>query len=125
MKTRKRPSKALLDQLRRALEAERLELAEQCVDFEAEADINRWRDAGSDDDPADNGSASFERDRAVSLGNMTRRLLGEIEAALARMDAGTYGICERCGEAIERERLEVIPYATMCVEDKRLAEHGR
>ena len=68
---------------------------------DAEADIKQWRDAGFDDDPADTGSANFERERAQSLANHARRILVQIDDALARMDAGTYGSCERCGEPIE------------------------
>ena len=47
-----------------------------------------------------------------------------IDAALARIDAGTYGTCERCGRPIGQERLEAIPYATLCIDCKREVERG-
>jgi RNA polymerase-binding transcription factor DksA len=50
-------------------------------------------------------------------------ILLEIEAALARIDDGTYGLCTRCGRPIDAERLEAVPYATLCIEDKRALEH--
>ncbi len=125
MATKKKLTKTQLGQLRTALEAEREQLLAQATDLDAEADIKQWRDAGFDDDPADTGSANFERERAQSLANHARRILREIDDALVRMDNGTYGLCERCGDPIEFARLEVIPYATLCLEDKRRDEHGR
>ena len=112
-------------QLRALLEEERDELVSQVEDLDAEADISRWRDGGFDDDPADTGSANVERERAQSLSNHARRILLEIEDAFSRMEDGSYGVCQRCGERIDYERLEAIPYATYCMDCKRLEEHGR
>ena len=50
------------------------------------------------------------------------RELIHIQAALARIDAGTYGRCESCENAIPKARLEVLPYATMCIKCQREAE---
>lgn len=125
MTSRKTLPKTLLKQLRAALEAEREELLGQVADLDAEADISRWRDGGFDDDPADSGSANLERDRAQSLSGYARRTLEAVDNALARMDDGLYGICEQCGTAIERDRLEALPYATLCMECKRGQERRR
>lgn len=116
------------DQLRarrEELEAERVQLLEQVAELDAEADVNNWREGGFDDDPADAGSASFERETAQSLSNHARKLLTQIDDALRRMDNGTYGTCERCGRQIEPERLEALPYARLCMECKRREETGR
>ena len=51
-------------------------------------------------------------------------MLACIDAALGRIDAGSYGKCERCAEPISDERLEALPYATKCIECKRLEERG-
>ena len=123
--TRKTLPKTLQKQLRAALETERDELIGQVSGLEAEADVSRWRDGGFDDDPADSGSANLERDRVQSLSGHARRMLTEVEAALERMDAGEYGTCEHCGSAIERERLEALPYATLCMDCKRGEERRR
>lgn len=56
-----------------------------------------------------------ERERDTALYAIEREQLQQIEAALARMDAGTYGICMQCGEPIAPARLEVLPYATYCI----------
>ncbi len=111
-----------LARLRQQLLAEREELLGQTVVLDATAVVGLWRDSGYDDDYADTGSATFERERAQSLALNARRILVQIDDALKRMDAGIYGLCERCGQAIEVERLEALPYATLCLGDKQLDE---
>lgn len=118
-------SRADLDRFRELLEAEREEVLEQVEDLEAEADLSRWREGGFEDDPADSGSASTERERAQSLSDHARRLLEQIHDAVARLDEGTFGQCDRCGEQITLERLEALPYAEHCLECKQLEERGR
>lgn len=125
MATRKKLTKKQLAEIRTAMLDERAALLSQVADLDAEADVKRWRDAGFDDDPADSGSASFERETAQSLSRHARGILEQINDALARIDAGTYGVCERCGQAIESERLEAIPYARLCLACKRHDETGR
>jgi DnaK suppressor protein len=125
MTRRKKLTKTQLASIREELEAERATLLEQVADLDAEADVNNWREGGFDDDPADAGSASFERETAQSLSNHARNLLSQIDDAMRRMDAGTYGTCERCGEAIEIARLEALPSATLCMDCKRRDETGR
>lgn len=118
-------TKTQIDKLRQELLDERATLLDQVEDLDAEADVNNWREGGFDDDPADAGSASFERETAQSLSNHARRMLAQIDEALRRMDAGNYGTCERCGNAIEAARLEALPYATLCMDCKRRDETGR
>ena len=122
---RKQPTEKQILARREELEAERAQLLDQVEELDAEADVNNWREGGFDDDPADAGSASFERETAQSLSNHARGLLIQIDDALRRMDAGTYGICGGCGKPIEAERLEAIPYATLCMDCKRREETGR
>jgi DnaK suppressor protein len=73
---------------------------------------------------ADSATATVDREIDYSLGESEERILGAIDAALERIDGGSYGLCERCGRAIEPERLDAIPYATLCIEDKRRDERG-
>jgi RNA polymerase-binding protein DksA len=77
-----------------------------------------------DDHLAESATATVGREIDYSLGENEERVLAAIDAALARIDDGTYGRCERCGREIEPERLEAIPYATLCIEDKRRDERG-
>jgi DnaK suppressor protein len=118
-------TKAALAKARDALEAERAELVAQIDELDAEADVKNWRDGGFDDDPADSGSANIERERAQSLARHARGMRDQIDAALARIDEGSYGTCSRCGKQVERARLAALPYALLCVSCKQLDEAGR
>jgi DnaK suppressor protein len=73
---------------------------------------------------ADGAAETLDRGIELSLEDNAEHLLGAIESALARVEAGTYGMCERCGQAIANERLEALPWATKCIECKRLEERG-
>ena len=74
---------------------------------------------------ADISSASgLDREMELSIGDNADHLLESIDAALARVSDGTYGNCERCGQAIAPDRLEALPWATKCIECKRLEERG-
>ncbi len=66
--------------------------------------------------PGDVGSEMFEREKDVALHANVEGMLAQIDDALAKMDAGTYGICDRCGEPIAPARLEALPYATLCID---------
>jgi RNA polymerase-binding protein DksA len=81
-------------------------------------------DQPSDNHIGDTASATVEREIDYGLEEGAEQTLAAIDAALARIDAGTYGTCERCGKPIGEERLEAIPHATLCIDDKRLQEHG-
>jgi RNA polymerase-binding protein DksA len=72
----------------------------------------------------DIATVTFEREMASTLEDNSNHVLAEIDAALQRMEDGTYGRCGRCGEPIAEERLQAIPWATLCIEDKRKQERG-
>src|SRR5579875_714066 len=91
----------------------------------AESDIadrleDSVRDAG--DDPADAGAKTYEREHAFALTSNARDLLEQTERALGRIDAGTYGACESCGQPIGKARLMAFPRATLCVTCKQRQE---
>jgi DnaK suppressor protein len=73
---------------------------------------------------AETASVTIDREIDYSVEENETRVLAAIDAALTRIAAGTYGRCERCGQEIEEERLEALPYATLCIEDKRREERG-
>jgi DnaK suppressor protein len=72
----------------------------------------------------DVATATFDREFDLGLEEDAEGVLAAIDGALLRIDEGTYGICERCGREIGVERLRVVPYATLCIDDKRLEERG-
>jgi DnaK suppressor protein len=91
----------------------------------AETDIaSRLGDAVGDagDDQADVGAKTFEREHELALTHNARELLAQNERAIARIEAGTYGTCESCGEAIGKARLQAFPRATLCVTCKQREE---
>jgi RNA polymerase-binding protein DksA len=64
-------------------------------------------------------SQVFEQQRDLALREHTRTAVAAVEAALARLDAGTYGTCAACGRAITPERLEALPAAALCIDCQR------
>jgi DnaK suppressor protein len=91
----------------------------------AESDIaSRLGDAVGDagDDQADVGAKTFEREHELALTHNARELLAQNERAIARIETGTYGTCESCGEAIGKARLQAFPRATLCVSCKQREE---
>lgn len=103
---------ALLDEREAADRAQLDRLANDIAEVTAAT-----RDTPADDEHDPEGStATLERAREVALLASTEKALAEISAARARLDAGTYGKCTSCGNAIPRERLEIRPEAQYCVE---------
>ena len=78
------------------------------------------RDAG--DDEADAGAKTFEREHEFAMTSNARHLLEQTERALSRIDAGTYGACESCGQPIGKARLMAFPRAVLCVTCKQREE---
>ncbi len=112
-----------LEQVRAELEAEvtslRADVARAAHDI-AEGLNGSVRDAG--DDEADAGSKAFEREHELAITQNARDLLDQGERALGRIDAGTYGVCESCGQPIGKARLQAFPQATLCVTCKQRQE---
>lgn len=74
---------------------------------------------------ADQGSDSMEREKAFLFASVKRRRLEEIDGALERITAGTFGACESCGKPIPLKRLERMPGATLCVACKEQEEKAQ
>ena len=87
-------------------------------------DASELSSAAGDQHLADHASDMFDREVDESLEVNAEQIVHDIDAALARIDDGTYGVCARCGQPIPEERLDAVPYATLCVECKRLEERG-
>jgi DnaK suppressor protein len=73
----------------------------------------------SDNHPGDMATATLDREIDYTLEENSGNVLREIEAALERIDEGSFGICAACGKPIEPERLEHLPWATLCAGDAR------
>jgi len=114
---------AELAELRGELEADVVHLKKEIRDAEQEI-VGLLRDGGdgAGNDQADVGSTTLERDHEMSLANNARDMLDQIDRALARIENGTYGVCESCGNAIGKGRLQAFPRATLCVSCKEREE---
>ena len=74
-------------------------------------------------DPTDRASMESERNFELRIRDRERKLISKIKDALDRLEAGTYGICEECGENISNERLEARPVTTLCIDCKKKQEN--
>lgn len=106
------------EQARSRLEAEREQtlgrLASLTEDFDSVVAASRDSNADDEHDP-EGATIAFERSQIGSLVKQVRGHLEEIDAALGRLAAGTYGVCEACGAPIGDGRLEALPAARTCI----------
>ena len=116
-------TKKELDEVRGELMTDRERLRSELNMAEHELhDLMRDAGDGAGNDQADVGSTTFERDHEMSLANNAREMLAQTERALLRIEAGTYGVCESCGEPIGKMRLMAFPRATLCLSCKQREE---
>ncbi len=101
--------------IRTALEQEAGDLRQEIEEASAAYDRSVFENDQGPGDEADAGTATFEREHDLSLAANSRDLLAQVERALDRLEAGTYGICEVCGNPIGKERLKAFPKVTLCV----------
>ncbi len=73
-------------------------------------------------DPTDRASLETDRNFLLRIRDRERKLIGKIREALERIENGTFGICEECGDDIDIERLKARPVTTLCIECKRKQE---
>jgi DnaK suppressor protein len=87
------------------------------LDREMDDFVSARNDAPTDDEHDPEGpTLAFERSQASAVRGQSRRHLSDIDAALQRMDDGTYGVCTRCGQHVAIGRLEVRPQAAQCID---------
>jgi len=109
-------TKAELAAIRKELQGELKEM--QAAYDVSVRDLNALQTAGNDgagDDQADAGSKTFEREQEQSIAANRLDLMTQIQRAIERIDAGTYGFCESCGKPIPKARLKAFPAATLDV----------
>jgi len=112
-----------LIQVRDDLETDRVRLqGEVATVQQGLEDLLRDAGVGAGNDQADLGSSTLERDAEMSLANNTREMLFQVQRALARLDDGTYGVCESCENPIGKQRLMAFPRATLCLTCKQREE---
>jgi DnaK suppressor protein len=89
-------------------------------------DLRAGQESADDgtEDIVDRANNAYNRELMFSLSDNERATLLQIENALARMDEGTYGRCSNCGQTINIQRLEAVPWARFCIDCQELAEKG-
>jgi RNA polymerase-binding protein DksA len=116
------------ERFRTALLDERQRVQRALEYLHEETDGSEQDDRGNELSTADNhlgdmASSTFDRELDYTLEEGAEAVLRRIEAALQRIENGSYGTCERCGKEIGEERLEVRPWANLCVDCQRLEDH--
>nr|WP_245613865.1 TraR/DksA C4-type zinc finger protein [Knoellia sinensis] len=112
------------------LRAVRAEIEASVAQLEAElrqaeselSDLLRDSGDGAGDDQADAGAKTYEREQEIALADNAREMLHQNRHALERLDDGTYGVCENCGQPIGKLRLQAAPRATLCMRCKTKQE---
>ncbi len=116
-------TKRELDSVLADLHEHRDRLTAMLRDQEADlAELMRDSGDGAGQDQADLGASSFERDQELSVVNNERETLAQLDRALERIDNGSYGICESCGNPIGKMRVMAFPRATLCMACKQREE---
>ena len=100
--------------IRKRLEEERASLVSDIDALQIENE-NQETDYGVSNHPGDDATEVFLRERNLTLRENSDDMLAQVDAALARLDKGIYGICQRCGKQINPERLEALPSAAYCI----------
>jgi RNA polymerase-binding protein DksA len=117
------PRKKFIEKEKNVLEDERVQVLEELEH------LREFMQTEVDVEPDEGDAEIFEREKNAVLISVLENKLKDIDAALRSIEKGSYGICERCGQPIELERLEVKPDATLCIkcqaEVERLARRGR
>ncbi len=111
------PMNAKYPDIRRDLERQR-----EAILNEAGEVLTHRGDIAAFPDVSDQASAEIDQNFSMRIRDRERKLLKKIDEALERMDAATYGTCERCGGDIPYKRLKARPVTTLCIECKTLQE---
>ena len=118
-RTEATPADRFIEEQRSLLAGEREASLRQAESLQAEAEqLAEEMEPGDtqfDEESGEGGTLNVERERDLALSAQARAAVEEIDRALAKIDAGTYGTCEQCGQPIPRARLKALPYATLCV----------
>jgi len=114
-----------LSEITAALLAERARLAHEITDLERESSVTQSETSGENayrDHMADQGTATFGKELDMTLEGNAHELYEAVLSALARIDAGTFGTCIRCGADIQVDRLRAMPAAELCISCKEWEE---
>jgi len=99
---------------RQRLEAELQEIEQRTARM---SESDRATELSSyEDHPADLASETFEREKALAIGESVESLFNQVNTALEKLERGTFGICDACARPIKKARLHAMPFATLCLD---------
>jgi RNA polymerase-binding protein DksA len=111
---------------RKLLEEQKMILEKQYKDLEEGSLLASQSDFSGEmpfeDEYAASGTTTFERERDLSLSENVKDILKRVNEAIDRIESGTFGVCELCGDKIMEERLKALPYANLCISCKQKEE---
>jgi RNA polymerase-binding transcription factor len=107
---------------------ERARLEREIADLDA--NLSESLEDSSEESPydqhmAETAAVTLDREIDLTLEENARTAIEQIDRALLKLENGTYGLCEDCGKQIGEERLEAVPFATLCIQCKRTWERNR
>jgi len=116
-----------VDRFRPLLEQERERIVSQIAHLHEENSRSMEDELGEltprlDNRLGDTASVTFALDEGLEEG--AQQTLAQIDRAIGKLDDGTFGTCERCGNEIPEERLRARPWALLCIDDQRLVDRG-
>jgi RNA polymerase-binding transcription factor len=113
-----------LSDMRQRLQTERTSLQSELSQLRLQTapEETQSEHAGLGNHMADDATDLYEQEKTLALLHHTEKLLTKVEAALRKLDEGSYGSCDQCGVAIDRARLESLPYAMLCMSCKTRQE---
>jgi len=111
--------------IRKRLNEDRASLEEQIASLEQENEDNQVEEMGIGHHYGDDATDMMLRERNLPVRGNAEELVAEIDAALERLDDGSYGTCARCGKEINPERLEARPAAIYCIDCQSIVDNER
>ena len=113
------------EHVRERLAAEKERIEREIHEFEVElgeSSLNTTDESPNDQHMADTAGPTLAREVDLTLEDNARSVKAQITRALDKLETGSYGRCDACGKSIDEERLAVVPWATLCIDCRRLAE---
>ncbi|HZE89465.1 MAG TPA: TraR/DksA family transcriptional regulator [Verrucomicrobiae bacterium] len=114
--------KKALEQFKKKLVDKRRELTRAYL---RDKTYGKESDEGGTQDSADKASTSYTKEFLYSLSNTERGVLQQVEQAISRIGEGEFGVCDECGEAIQKKRLDAVPWARYCLACQEEVDRGR
>jgi DnaK suppressor protein len=113
------------NQIRSRLEAEKKRIQDELTQLNVERPMDERREGSPFGKREEEATESMELEKRLALESRLKNLLAEVECAIQKMDAGTYGVCDICGQPIDPARMEALPQAIMCLNCRQKLKNAK